>query len=61
MSTMSRWRKSRSSNQDSACVEVIGSLGAVRDSKNPGPRLSVPVPGLVAWLRSAGGVRAVGE
>ncbi|MGQ0841742.1 DUF397 domain-containing protein [Actinokineospora sp.] len=50
MSTTSRWRKSSSSAQESACVEVIGSLGAVRDSKNPGPHLPVHVPGLVAWL-----------
>jgi uncharacterized protein DUF397 len=37
-----RWRKSSSSNQDGACVEVAHTLDALRDSKNPGgPVLSV--------------------
>jgi hypothetical protein len=48
---MSSWRKStRSSNTDS-CVEVRGSLDAVRDSKNPdGPVLHFVRPASVAAL-----------
>jgi hypothetical protein len=54
---MSDWRKStRSSNTDS-CVEVRGTLDALRDSKNPGgPELRFAGTGsivaLVATIRS---------
>jgi hypothetical protein len=37
---MSTWRKSTRSGQNGACVELAGTLDAVRDSKNPdGPVL----------------------
>ncbi|MGH3863620.1 DUF397 domain-containing protein [Actinokineospora sp.] len=47
---MERWRKSTASQVDSACVEVEGSLRAVRDSKCRNPQLTVDVPRLVAWV-----------
>ncbi|MGQ0842153.1 DUF397 domain-containing protein [Actinokineospora sp.] len=46
----SRWRKSSLSSDETACVEVLNTLDAVRDSKNPGPEL--PAPGLLALVRS---------
>lgn len=46
-----RWRKSRRSEQQGACVE-LGSSGAIRDSKNPdGPRLTLEVHGLIAAVK----------
>jgi hypothetical protein len=56
MSTPERYhfRKSTySDNNASACVEVAGTLDAVRDSKNPaGPVLQVGVAALLAEIRS---------
>jgi hypothetical protein len=48
------WRKSSFSNgEGGACVEVAGSLGAVRDSKNPdGPVLRVDVAAFLAEIKS---------
>ncbi|HEU5471342.1 MAG TPA: DUF397 domain-containing protein [Actinophytocola sp.] len=44
MSRFRQWRKSSYSNEDGACVEVVNSLDAVRDSKNPGgSKLTVDV------------------
>jgi Domain of unknown function (DUF397) len=48
---MSKWRKASHSNQESACVEVHGSLDRLRDSKNPQAVLTVDVRALVARLR----------
>jgi hypothetical protein len=52
------WRKSsRSSGQDT-CVELAGTLNAVRDSKNvDGPELRGNVAALVAWVK-AGQIQA---
>jgi hypothetical protein len=50
---MTTWRKSSYSNQEGACVEVEGTLGRVRDTKNPAEVLTVNVQALVATLRSA--------
>jgi hypothetical protein len=36
---MSTWRKSTFSNDQSMCVEINGSLDAIRDSKNPAAEL----------------------
>jgi hypothetical protein len=48
-----RWRKSSYSGAESNCVEVNGTLDAVRDSKNPsGPLLRASVPGVVRAIRA---------
>lgn len=51
---VSSWRKSSFSTSQAACVEVLGTLNRVRDSKNlAGPDL--PAPGfaqLVATVRA---------
>ena len=42
MSTPPRWRKSSRSNTETACVELLHTLDAVRDSKRrDGPALPV--------------------
>lgn len=46
-----RWRKSSFSAQQTDCVEVAGSLAAVRDTKNPNVMLTVDVRALVRVLR----------
>jgi len=47
--TVLRWRKASQSGEETNCVEVGHTLGAVRDSKNPdGPVLRAPVRALVA-------------
>jgi hypothetical protein len=47
-----RWRKSSRSDTGGSCVELAHTLGAVRDSKNPGgPVLSVPVSALLATVK----------
>jgi hypothetical protein len=47
-----RWRKSSFSNTDNGCVEIFGTLGAVRDSKNvDGPRLALDARFLVRAVR----------
>ena len=49
-----RWRKARASGTQggSDCVE-LHPVGAVRDSKNPnGPRLALPLGGLLAAVKA---------
>ena len=47
-----RWRKSSKSDSGGSCVELAHTLGAVRDSKNPGgPVLSVPMSALLATVK----------
>jgi len=48
---MPKWRKASHSNQESACVEVCGTLDRLRDSKNPQAVLTVDVRALVMHLR----------
>jgi len=46
------WRKSSfSGSNGGSCVEVAGSLRALRDSKNPGPVLTGRVDLLVASVK----------
>lgn len=46
-----RWRKSRRSQDQGACVE-LANTGAIRDSKNPdGPRLTIELGGLLAAVK----------
>jgi hypothetical protein len=46
-------KSSYSSESGQACVEVVGTLDAVRDSKNPaGPVLRVDLPALLTAIRS---------
>jgi hypothetical protein len=48
---MMEWRKSSRSTNTNSCVEVAGSLDAVRDSKNPdGPVLKFAPDGLGLFL-----------
>jgi hypothetical protein len=51
MTSTARWRKSRRSHNDSACVELNDRLDAVRDSKNPTGAV-LPVAGLSTFLES---------
>lgn len=47
------WRKSSRSGQDTSCVELPGTLDAVRDSKNPGgPVLTGDLTALVAAVKT---------
>jgi Domain of unknown function (DUF397) len=47
------WRKSSFSDTGNGCVEVSRTLGAVRDSKQPGgPELMVDVGALVAKIKN---------
>jgi hypothetical protein len=47
------WRKSSRSGSESNCVELAGTLDALRDSKNPvGPVLRVGLSGLVADVKA---------
>lgn len=52
MTTIARWRKSSRSTPDGNCVELVGTLTAMRDSKNPrGPVLSANAAALVAAVK----------
>ena len=51
MTYPSRWRKSTRSPNGSTCVEVAGTLKALRDSKNTGPTLQADVPALVRFAK----------
>jgi uncharacterized protein DUF397 len=47
------WRKSTRSGSNSDCVEVAGTLDALRDSKNAdGPVLRVHLAGLLADVKA---------
>lgn len=49
-----RWRKSSASAPEADCVELVNTLDAVRDSKNPAVILAVPghaVRGLLLMVR----------
>lgn len=47
------WRKSSHSGSESNCVELAGTLDALRDSKNPaGPVLRLGLGALVADVKS---------
>ncbi|WP_083753892.1 DUF397 domain-containing protein [Actinosynnema sp. ALI-1.44] len=48
------WRKSSFSAEETDCVEVAGTLTAVRDSKNPSIELDVPLAPLLAAIRGGG-------
>ncbi len=53
MTTISRWRKSTRSSSNETCVELHGSLAAVRDSKNiDGPVLRADLGALVAAVKA---------
>jgi hypothetical protein len=45
-------KSSFSDNNGMACVEVAGTLNALRDSKNPGPLLHVNLKPLLTTLKS---------
>jgi len=47
---MNTWRKSTFSNDQSMCVEVNGTLDAVRDSKNPIAELRLACGALAALV-----------
>jgi hypothetical protein len=48
-----RWRKATRSGPQSNCVEIIGTLDRIRDSKNPGgPQMAGDVRALVAAIRA---------
>jgi hypothetical protein len=53
-SSATRWRKSSySGGEGGQCVEVAGTLGAVRDSKNPaGPTLTADLSTLVTKIKT---------
>lgn len=47
------WRKSTYSGSQSNCVEVVGTLDRVRDSKNPtGPTIRVDLGAFVAAVKA---------
>jgi hypothetical protein len=51
--TPPRWKKSSRSQNETACVEVRGTLDAVRDSKNPaGPALAVDLAELMRAVKA---------
>jgi hypothetical protein len=53
MTRVGRWRKSGRSAPEANCVDLYGTLGAVRDSKNPtGPVLAGDVAALVVAVKA---------
>ncbi|OLF15646.1 DUF397 domain-containing protein [Actinophytocola xanthii] len=53
--TEPRWRRSSRSSDSNICVEVakVGHLALLRDSKHPGPVLTVPADALTALLTTS--------
>jgi uncharacterized protein DUF397 len=51
MTTVSQWRKSSRSGEETSCVE-LHPAGAVRDSKNPSLDLPVDLGGLLAAVKA---------
>ena len=52
--TNTAWRKSSRSGSQSNCVELVGTLDAVRDSKNPdGPVLRVELGALLTAIKES--------
>ncbi|WP_084176388.1 DUF397 domain-containing protein [Actinokineospora spheciospongiae] len=52
MSPRPTWRKSTRSTNDQSCVEVLGTLTALRDSKNTtGPTLTTHIPTLITAIK----------
>ncbi|HEX3780984.1 MAG TPA: DUF397 domain-containing protein [Pseudonocardiaceae bacterium] len=49
---MAGWRKSSYSQGANNCVEVVSTRDRVRDSKNPGPVLTVDLAPLLAAIRN---------
>lgn len=50
--TRVRWKKATSSAEQTDCIELAHTLGAVRDSKNPhGPMLRVDVSALLEAIK----------
>lgn len=47
-----RWRRSSFSSNGTNCVEIASDLAAVRDSKNPGPVLTVDIRRFVRMIKS---------
>ena len=48
-----RWRKSSRSSSQTNCVEIVNTLDAVRDSKNPaGPVLLAPLGELITAVKA---------
>jgi hypothetical protein len=53
MTTVARWRKASRSGNQGSCVELHGSLAAVRDSKNAdGPVLRGKIGALLAAVKA---------
>jgi hypothetical protein len=51
-SSAATWRKSSYSSENGACVELVGTLDLVRDSKNPaGPVVAADLLALLAAIR----------
>lgn len=52
MSPRTTWRKSTKSTNGQSCVEVLGTLTALRDSKNTsGPTLITHIPTLITAIK----------
>jgi hypothetical protein len=49
--TGARWRRSSRSGMQSNCVE-LANLGAIRDSKNPGPTLPADLTALLNAVKT---------
>ncbi|MCG8920630.1 DUF397 domain-containing protein [Actinokineospora sp. PR83] len=53
MSPRTTWRKSTKSTNGQSCVEVLGTLTALRDSKNTaGPTLTTHIPTFITAIKS---------
>lgn len=53
MTNIQSWRKSSRSTETDNCVEVANTLGALRDSKNPGgPTLAVDLVPMLTAIKS---------